>query len=177
MFSRIGWFLISGIAVLAVFLVVMAPLAPMLGANIDPTDTEARSARYTLTYLSYAVIYIVPLYLFLFRNNIGLKTEVLRVTENGFDLKTVFRAVYKRIGLLDHEIYAGMTLVVWAGRAMKSPFIGFLMVQQAGFYSISVPEIVGALLAVPCFGAEYAICLIAVSKSWDKKRLHRGGNK
>ncbi len=173
-FSRIGWFLISSIAVLVVFLAVMAPLAPMLAANIDPTDTEARSARFTLVYLSFALLYMIPLYLFLFRNNIGLKTEVLRVTENGFDLKTVFCTVYKRIGLLDHVIYAVMTLIVWAGRALKSSFIGFFMVQQTGFYSIPIPEIIGALLAVLCFAAEYAICLIAASKKWDKNRLHRG---
>ena len=174
--SRIGWFVISGFAILAIYLVVMAPLAPVLAANIDPTDTEARSARFTLIYLSFAGLYIIPLYLFLFRNNIGLKTEVLHVTENGFDLKTVFRAVYRRIGLLDHMIYAGMTFVVWAGRALGSSFIGFLMVQQAGFYSIPIPEIIGALLATLCFAAEYALCLVTAGKRWDKNRLRRGGS-
>ena len=41
-FSRIGWFVISGFAILAIYLAVMAPLAPMLAAKIDPTDSEER---------------------------------------------------------------------------------------------------------------------------------------
>ena len=172
-FSRIGWFLISGVTVLVIYLLVMSPLAPMLAAKIDPTDTKARSIRFIIVYLLFALFYIVPLYLFLFRNNVGLKTEILHIIENGFDLKTVFRAVYKRIGLLDHMIYTLMSIVLLAGRALGAPIIGFLMIQESGFYSLPIPEFVSFMLSVICFALQYAACLIIVSVNWNKNRLHR----
>ncbi len=175
-FSRIGWFVISGFAILAIYLVVMAPLAPMLAAKIDPTDSEARSFRYAAVYIVFAFIYIIPLYLFLFKKDIGLKTEVLRVTEDGFDLKTVFRAVYRKIGILDHVIYAAMSVLVLIGRFVRIPVLGFFMIQESGFYVLPIPEILGCILAVLCFAAEYALCLVVASKNWDKNRLRRGGS-
>ena len=106
--------------------------------------------------------------------DIGLKTEVLRVTDNGFDLKTVFKAVYKKIGLLDHIIYGAMSLIVLLAHFVNANFFYFLMIQEAGFYELPIPRVLSFLLAVLCFAAEYALCLAIASKRWDKNRLHRG---
>ena len=172
--SRIAWFLLCSFGILVIYLVVMAPLAPMLAARIDPTDEAARDWRYAATYMAWSVIYIIPLYIFLFRKDIGLKTEVLRVTDNGFDLKTVFKAVYKKIGLLDHIIYGAMSLIVLLAHFVNANFFYFLMIQEAGFYELPIPRVLSFLLAVLCFAAEYALCLLVASKRWDKNRLHRG---
>ena len=63
-FSRLAWFLLSSFAVLAIYLVVMAPLAPMLAANIDPTDEAAYEVREFIVFIVWAIVYIIPLYLF-----------------------------------------------------------------------------------------------------------------
>ena len=174
--SRLAWFLLCSFGILVIYLVVMAPLAPMLAARIDPTDEAARNGRNAAVFIAWAVIYIIPLYIFLFRKDIGLKTEVLRVTENGFDLKTVFRAVYKKIGLLDHIIYGAMSLIVLLAHFVSANFFYFLMIQEAGFYELPIPRVLSFLLAVLCFAAEYALCLAIASRNWDKNRLRRGGS-
>ena len=172
-FSRAAWFLVCSAAILIIYLVVMAPLAPMLAANIDPTDEAAYEARSSAVFIVWAFIYIIPLYIFLFHKDIGLKTKVLRVTENGFDLKTVFKAVYKKIGLLDHIIYGAMSLIVLLAHYASLNFFYFLMIQEAGFYEMPVPRVVSFLLAVLVFAAEYALCLLVASKTWHKNRLRR----
>ena len=175
--SRLGWFIVCSIGIVVIYLVVMAPLAPMLAAGIDPADEAAREARYAAVFFVFSVIYIIPLYIFLFHKDIGLKTEVLRVTENGFDLKTVFRAVYKKIGLLDHVIYGAMSLIVMLAHFVHADFLFYLMIQEAGFYELPIPRVLSFLLAVLMFAAEYAICLVIASKNWDKNRLRRGSSR
>ncbi len=172
--SRLAWFLLCSFGILVIYLIVMAPLAPMLAARIDPTDEAARDARSVAVFLAWTVIYIIPLYIFLFHKDIGLKTEVLRVTENGFDLRTVFKTVYKKIGLLDHIIYGAMSLIVLLAHFVNANFFYFLMIQEAGFYELPIPRVLSFLLAVLCFAAQYALCLIVASRYWDKNRLRRG---
>lgn len=171
--SRLAWFLLCSFGILVIYLVVMAPLAPMLAARIDPTDEAARDARGAAVFIAWSVLYIIPLYVFLFHKDIGLKTEVLRVTENGFDLKTVFKAVYKKIGLLDHIIYGAMSLIVLLAHFVNANFFYFLMIQEAGFYELPIPRVLSFLLAVLTFAAEYALCLVIASKWWNAHRLRK----
>ena len=57
--SRLAWFLLCSFGILVIYLIVMAPLAPMLAARIDPTDEAARDGRYFAVFIAFSVLYII----------------------------------------------------------------------------------------------------------------------
>ncbi len=122
-----------------------------------------------------ALLYFLPIYLLLFTRNVSLKTEILRITsvENGgFSLKKVFAEVYRAQGIADNIVYAvyALLMLLPLGGIRHNPFV-FISMQQSIFYALPILPIFSYLLAVIFFAAQYALCLLIVTQSWNKNRI------
>ena len=176
-FGRIALFLLSSVGVLIAYLILTFPLLGIL-SNLAEKAGERGPVEIpeNITFAVYTAVYIVPLFIFLFRGNIGLKTQVLRLTEETFSLKTVFADTYRRIGWIDHLLYALYSLLLLLPFGGGDPFenpLSFVFLQEMVFYTLSLPKIIGWLLAVLVFAVQYALCLTVASWHWDKHRLRR----
>ena len=80
-FGRIALFLLSSVGVLIAYLILTFPLMGIL-TNLAERVGERGPVEIpeNITFAVYTAVYIIPLYLFLFRGNIGLKTRVLHLT-------------------------------------------------------------------------------------------------
>ncbi len=178
-FSRIALFILSGLPILVVYVVLTFPVMGIL-SNLAEKAGERGTVEIpdNITFAVYTVFYIVPLFFFFFLRNIGLKTRVLHLTEEKFSLKAVFADAYRSFGWVDHLLYAVYSTLLLlpvgkGGDPFENPFT-FICIQEMVFYTFSLPKIIGWLLAVLCFAAQYALCLIVASRYWDKNRLRRG---
>ena len=122
-----------------------------------------------------AVFYFVPMFFLMFARNVGLKTDILKMTsaeQGGFSLGKVFREVYRSQGLADLAVYAvyAVLMLLPLGGVRDNPFV-FVSMQQSFFYALPVWPIVSYLMAVAFFAGQYALCLLLVTRSWQKNRI------
>ena len=180
-FGRIALFLLSSVGVLIAYLILTFPLMGIL-TNLAERAGERGPVEIpeNITFAVYTAVYIIPLYLFLFRGNIGLKTRVLHLTEGEFSLKTVFADTYRNVGWIDHVLYALYSMLLLLPFGGGDPFenpLSLVFLQEMVFFTLSLPKIIAWLCAVLTFAAEYALCLVIASKNWDKNRLRRGSSR
>ena len=176
-FGRIALFLFSSVGVLLAYLLLTFPLLGIL-SNLAERAGERGPVEIpeNITFAVYTAVYIIPLYLFLFRGNIGLKTRVLHLTEEEFSLKTVFADTYRSVGWIDHVLYALYSMLLFLPFCGGDPFenpLSLVFLQEMVFYTFSLPKIIAWLCAVLTFAVQYALCLVVASKNWDKNRLRR----
>ena len=146
-FGRIALFLLGSVGVLIAYLILTFPLLGIL-TNLAEKAGERGPVEIpeNITFAVYSVVYIVPLFIFLFRGNIGLKTQILRLTEEAFSLKTVFADTYRRFGWIDHALYAAYSLLLLLPFGGGDPFenpLSFVFLQEMVFYTLPLPKIIG----------------------------------
>ncbi|MBQ3861585.1 MAG: hypothetical protein II779_13725 [Clostridia bacterium] len=179
-FGRIGLFIVCGLIVLLVYFVLMFPLQGVLGEWAEKAETEGSSVPENIMFVLYALFYLLPLYVLFFARDVGLKTRVLHLTEEGWDLRKVFEGVYRSTGWIDHALYAAYSLLLLLPFGGGDPFLNpfsFLTIQEMFFFTVPLPKIVGWFLAVLCFAAEYALCLLVSAKWWDAHRIRRSDSR
>ena len=172
--GRLVMFILCGGVILVIYFITAGPLYGIIMNLVDKLAKSGKETPEYITFYLYTIAYIFPLYFLIFLRDVGLKTEILHVTADGYDVKKVFASVYRSQGWLDHVIYAAYSLVMLL--PFSDPFenpLSLFYMQEMAFYSLPVPRILGWLLAVLCFAVQYALCLLIVSVWWDKKRLHR----
>ena len=171
--GRLVMFILCGAVILIIYFITAAPLYGIITGIVESGEEPPEN----ITFILYTVLYIIPLYVMIFLRDIGLKTEILHITAEGYDVKKVFAAVYRSRGWLDHAIYACYSLLMlipFSEDPFENPF-SFVSTQEMVFYSFPIPRLLSWLLSVLCFAVQYALCLLIVSSWWNKKRLHRGG--
>lgn len=176
-FGRLVLFILCGGIVLLIYLVTMFPLAGMITEMVEASE-NADAAPPNITFLLYTLFYIVPLFILIFARDVGLKVQVLNLTgaeAGGFNLRRVFREVYRTQGIMDFLIYAVYSLVMlipFGSDPFENPFV-FITIQESFFYTLSLPRIIGWFLSVACFALQYALCLMLISFWWNKKRIRQ----
>ena len=171
--SRLVMFILCGAIILLIYFIAAGPLYGIITNLVESGEEPPEN----ITFILYTVFYIIPLFVLIFLRDIGLKTEILHITEDGFSVKKVFAAVYRSQGWLDHVIYAGYSLLMlipFSEDPFENPF-SFISMQELTFYTFPIPRILSWFFSVLCFAVQYALCLLVVSSWWNKKRLHRGG--
>ena len=171
--GRLIAYILCGAVILIIYLITAAPLYGIITSFVESGEEPPEN----ITFILYTVFYIIPLYIMLFLRDIGLKTEILHITEEGYDVKKVFAAVYRYRGWLDYAIYACYSLLMlipFSEDPFENPF-SFICIQEMTFYSFPIPRFLSWLLSVLCFAVQYGMCLLIVSSWWNKQRLHHGG--
>ena len=176
-FGRIALFLLSSVGVLLVYLILTFPLLGILSNLAERAgDRGPVEIPENITFAVYTAVYIIPLFIFLFRGNIGLKTRVLRLTEGEFSLKTVFADTYRSFGWIDHVLYALYSMLLFLPFGGGDPFenpLSLVFLQEMVFYTLSLPKIIAWLCAVLTFAVQYALCLLIASQWWNAHRLRK----
>ena len=176
-FGRIALFLLSSVGVLIAYLILTFPLLGIL-SNLAERAGERGPVEIpeNITFAVYTAVYIIPLFIFLFRGNIGLKTRVLRLTEGEFSLKAVFADTYRSFGWIDHVLYALYSMLLFLPFGGGDPFenpLSLVFLQEMVFYTLSLPKIIAWLCAVLTFAVQYALCLLIASRWWNAHRLRK----
>ena len=172
--GRLVMFILCGGVILLIYFISVGSLYGILLNLVEKLAKNGTKLPEYFWFYVYSIAYIFPLYFLVFLRDVGLKTEILHVTADGYDVKKVFASVYRSQGWLDHAIYAAYSLLMLLPfrDPFENPFL-FISIQELAFFSLPVPRILSWFLAVLCFAVQYALCLLIVSVWWDKKRLHR----
>ena len=144
--------------------------------NNQPAMPEGK--HHPLLYVLFAVcavLYILPLYILLFANNVSLKTALLHLTSaemGGFSSKKVFQYVAKEQGISDLAVYAvySMLMLLPFPGADRNPFV-YILMQETFFHELPIPSVVSWILAVAFFALQYALCVYIAANKWNRERI------
>ena len=170
--NRVIQFIVCGLIEMGVYFVIMLPLFS-LARGMFENDESALNALPTFFFeILFALLYILPLYFLYFRRNVGFKTCILKLTEDGWNPKKLLLDFFHYTGKYDLLIYTGYTLLVSLLMPVIPHYIGFIATQTTLFYIIPIPAVLGYLLSVLLFAIQYAICVLLSARYWNKHRLH-----
>ncbi len=123
-------------------------------------------------FVLYALAYMIPLYFIHFRRNNTYKHYILKITETEFNIRNIFSEFTLFAGKYDILIYAVYSLVMLLPKGPNSP-VEWLAVQECVFYTIPVPSVISYILSVITFVIQYYICLLLISKHWNRNRIRK----
>lgn len=128
-------------------------------------------------WIIYALAYGIPLYFVHFKRDNELKTFVLHITENDYDLKDVFKQFtlqYAKNDIIIYAIYSALLLLPFQD-TFNNP-VCFITMQQLLFYLFPIPRIFSYLLAVICFIPQYYACFWFAHRYWIRNRIHKNND-
>ena len=175
--NRVTQFIVCGLIEMGVYIVIMLPLFS-LARGLFKNDESALNALPSFFFeVLFTLLYILPLYFLYFRRNVGFKTCLLRLTEDGWNPQKLLVDFFHYTGKYDLLIYTGYTLLIPILMPIIPHYIGFIAVQTTLFYMIPIPYVLGSLLSVLVFAIQYTICILLASRYWHKHRLHTASDK
>ena len=175
--NRVIQFIVCGLIEMGVYIVIMLPLFSLARGMFENDESALNALPPFFFEILFALLYILPLYFLYFRRNVGFKTCLLRLTEDGWNPKKLLLDFFHYTGKYDLLIYTGYTLLIPILMPIIPHYIGFIAVQITLFYMIPIPYVLGSLLSVLLFAIQYTICILLASRYWHKHRLHTASDK
>jgi len=175
--NRVTQFIVCGLIEMGVYVVIMLPLFSIARGMFENDESALNALPPSFFEVLFALLYIVPLYFLYFRRNVGFKTCLLRLTEDGWNPKKLLLDFFHYTGKYDLLIYTGYTLLIPILMPIIPHYIGFIAVQTTLFYLIPIPYVLGSLLSVLLFAIQYTICVLLASRYWHKHRLYTASDK
>ena len=175
--NRVVQFIVCGLIEMGVYIVIMLPLFSLARGMFENDESALNALPPFFFEILFALLYILPLYFLYFRRNVGFKTCLLRLTEDGWNPKKLLLDFFHYTGKYDLLIYTGYTLLIPILMPIIPHYIGFIAVQITLFYMIPIPYVLGSLLSVLLFAIQYTICILLASRYWHKHRLHATSDK
>ena len=175
--SRFSNYVLSSFVVLAVYFVFMLALNTFARQLLLPDENGEVFFSFLGKYgwwIIYALAYAIPLYFIRFRRDGELRTFVLHITENDYDIKEIFKQFTIRFAVNDVIIYAiySALLLLPFKNAFDNP-AGYITIHQMLFYLFPIPRIASYLLAVACFIPQYYACFWFAQRYYIKNRLRK----
>ena len=175
--NRVIQFIVCGLIEMGVYIVIMLPLFSLARGMFENDESALNALPPSFFEVLFTLLYIVPLYFLYFRRNVGFKTCLLRLTEDGWNPKKLLLDFFHYTGKYDLLIYTGYTLLIPILMPIIPHYIGFIAVQTTLFYMIPIPYVLGSLLSVLVFAIQYTICVLLASRYWHKHRLYTASDK
>lgn len=178
--NRVMQFILCGLIELGIYVAIMLPLFSLNRGLFEPgmNGENAFSALPNIFFESlFALLYILPLYFLYFRRNVGFKTCLLRLTEDGWHPKKLLLDFFHYTGKYDLLIYIGYSILIPLLAPIIPHYFGFIAVQSTLFYVLPIPVVLGYLLSVLVFAIQYTLCILLASRYWHKHRLHSTADK
>jgi len=175
--NRVVQFIVCGLIEMGVYIVIMLPLFSLARGMFENDESALNALPPFFFEILFALLYILPLYFLYFRRNVGFKTCLLRLTEDGWNPKKLLLDFFHYTGKYDLLIYTGYALLIPILMPIIPHYIGFIAVQITLFYMIPIPYVLGSLLSVLLFAIQYTICILLASRYWHKHRLHATSDK
>ena len=175
--NRVIKFIVCGLIEMGVYFVIMLPLFSLARGLFENDESTLNALPSFFFEILFALLYILPLYFLYFRRNVGFKTCLLRLTEDGWNPKKLLLDFFHYTGKYDLLIYTGYALLIPILMPIIPHYIGFIAVQITLFYMIPIPYVLGSLLSVLLFAIQYTICILLASRYWHKHRLHATSDK
>ena len=175
--NRFMQFILCGLIEMGVYIVIMLPLFSLARGMFENDESALNALPPFFFEILFALLYILPLYFLYFRRNVGFKTCLLRLTEDGWNPKKLLFDFFHYTGKYDLLIYTGYTLLIPILMPIIPHYIGFIAVQTTLFYMIPIPYVLGSLLSVLLFAIQYTICVLLASRYWHRHRLHTASDK
>ena len=175
--NRVIQFIVCGLIEMGVYIVIMLPLFSLARGMFENDESALNALPPFFFEILFALLYILPLYFLYFRRNVGFKTCLLRLTEDGWNPKKLLLDFFHYTGKYDLLIYTGYALLIPILMPIIPHYIGFIAVQITLFYMIPIPYVLGSLLSVLLFAIQYTICILLASRYWHKHRLHATSDK
>lgn len=175
--NRVIQFIVCGLIEMGVYIVIMLPLFSLARGMFENDESVLNALPPFFFEILFALLYILPLYFLYFRRNVGFKTCLLRLTEDGWNPKKLLLDFFHYTGKYDLLIYTGYALLIPILMPIIPHYIGFIAVQITLFYMIPIPYVLGSLLSVLLFAIQYTICILLASRYWHKHRLHATSDK
>lgn len=175
--NRVIQFIVCGLIEMGVYIVIMLPLFSLARGMFENDESALNALPPFFFEILFALLYILPLYFLYFRRNVGFKTCLLRLTEDGWNPKKLLLDFFHYTGKYDLLIYTGYALLIPILMPIIPHYIGFIAVQITLFYMIPIPYVFGSLLSVLLFAIQYTICILLASRYWHKHRLHPASEK
>ncbi len=175
--NRVIQFIVCGLIEMGVYIVIMLPLFSLARGMFENDESALNALPPFFFEILFALLYILPLYFLYFRRNVGFKTCLLRLTEDGWNPKKLLLDFFHYTGKYDLLIYTGYALLIPILMPIIPHYIGFIAVQITLFYMIPIPHVLGSLLSVLLFAIQYTICILLAGRYWHKHRLHPASDK
>ena len=175
--NRVIQLIVCGLIEMGVYIVIMLPLFSLARGMFENDESALNALPPFFFEILFALLYILPLYFLYFRRNVGFKTCLLRLTEDGWNPKKLLLDFFHYTGKYDLLIYTGYALLIPILMPIIPHYIGFIAVQITLFYMIPIPYVLGSLLSVLLFAIQYTICILLASRYWHKHRLHATSDK